>query len=299
MGDRDVRIIRLRSARLLPVALAALLAGCGAPMTTGARGTVPAFDHIFVIVMENRSFGSIIGSSQAPYINGLAGQFGLATNYTAVSHPSLPNYLALTGGSTFGVITDCTTCFQNHPNIAVDRVEASGRSWKSYQEDYPGGCRLSNAGEYAQKHNPFIYYDIRTRPAECAKIVPYTELAADLGSAATTPDYVWITPNLIDDMHDGTIAQGDAWLRQNVPTILGSAAWTSQRSLLFITWDEDDGSQSNQVATLVISRSTPAGFRSGVAYTHYSLLKTIEASWGLSPLTANDSAASAMSDFFP
>jgi hypothetical protein len=290
---------RLRFFKVLPVLLAALLWGGSGPVTAGAQGTVPAFDHIFVIIMENHSFSEIIGSSQAPFINSLAGQFGVAANYRAVAHPSLPNYLALTGGSTFGVTSDCTTCFQNQPNIAVDRVEASGRSWKTYQENYPGGCKLGNSGEYAQKHNPLIYYDdIRTNPTECAKIVPYTQLTTDLASTGSTPSYAWITPSLIDDMHDGTISQGDTWLRQNVPTILNSPAWTGQRSLLFITWDEDDSSQSNQVATLVISKSTPAGFRSNVGYTHYSLLKTIEAAWGLSPLTSNDGNASAMSDFF-
>ena len=100
------------------------------PAPVAAAGSVPAFDHIFTIMMENHSYNEIIGSSQAPYINSLANQYGLATNYFGVSHPSLPNYLAATGGSTFGVTTDCTTCFQAQPNIAVDRVEASGRTWK-------------------------------------------------------------------------------------------------------------------------------------------------------------------------
>jgi phosphatidylinositol-3-phosphatase len=305
MSKPNLRFVKLLSALLL-----ALVFGCGASMpgqtpgrtpvsSAGAQGTVPAFDHIFVIIMENHSYSQIIGSSQAPYINSLAGQYGLATDYRAVAHPSLPNYLALTGGSTFGVTSDCTTCFQNQPNIAVDRVGASGRSWKTYQENYPGGCTTGNSGEYAQKHNPFIYYDdIRTSPAECAKIVPFTRLSSDLTSVSSTPNYVWITPNLINDMHDGTISQGDTWLQQNVPSILNSPAWTTQKSLLFITWDEDNGSQNNQVATLVISKSTKAGFKSNVAYTHYSLLKTIETSWGLAPLTSNDSSATPMSDFF-
>src|ERR1051326_5003636 len=171
-----------------------------------AAGTVPVFDHIFTIMMENHSYNEIIGSSQAPYINGLANANGLATNYFAVSHPSLPNYLAATGGSTFGVTTDCTTCFQAQPNIAVDRAEASGRSWKAYQESMPSNCFLGNSGEYAQKHNPFVYYDdIRLNSTECNKDVPYTQLSTDLASAATTPSYAWITPNLIDDMHDGTV----------------------------------------------------------------------------------------------
>ncbi|HEU5003556.1 MAG TPA: alkaline phosphatase family protein [Actinomycetota bacterium] len=274
-------------------------AGVGAGSPAHAAGTVPNFDHIFTIMMENHSYSDIIGNSQAPYINSLASRYGLATNYFAVSHPSLPNYLAATGASTFGVTSDCTTCFQAQPNIAVDRVEASGRSWKAYMESMPSPCFVGDSGEYAQKHDPFVYYnDIRLNSTECNKVVPYPQLATDLASTTTTPNYAWITPNLIDDMHDGTIAQGDTWLSQNVPTILNSPAFTQQNSLLMITWDEDDSSMGNQVPMLMIASSVGAGTRSAAQYNHYSYLKTIEGAWGLSPLTSNDGGASAMSDFF-
>src|SRR5207253_209042 len=210
-----------------------------------------------------------------------------------------PNYLAATGGSTFGVTTDCTTCFQAQPNIAVDRVEASGRSWKAYMESMPSPCFVGDSGTYAQKHDPFIYYDdIRLNSTECNKVVPYASFASDLASTATTPNYAWVTPNLCDDMHDCSISTGDTWLSQNVPTILNSPAFTTQNSLLAITWDEDDGTQNNQVPTLVIAKSVPAGFRSSTHYNHYSLLATIESAWGLSPLTTNDASATPMSDFF-
>ena len=277
--------------------LGALAGGTGS--TAQAAGSVPSFDHIFTIMMENHSYNEIIGNSQAPYINGLASHYGLATNYFAVAHPSLPNYLAATGASTFGVTSDCTTCFQTQPNIAVDRVEPSGRSWKAYMESMPSPCFLGDSGEYAQKHDPFIYYnDIRLNSTECNKVVPYPQLSTDLASTATTPNYAWITPNLIDDMHDGTVAQGDTWLSQNVPTILNSPAFTQQNSLLMITWDEDDSSMSNQVPMLMIASSVGAGIRSAVRYNHYSYMKTIESAWGLSSLTSNDGGASAMSDFF-
>jgi len=265
-----------------------------------ATGTVPAFDHIFTIVMENHSYAEIIGNTaQAPYLNSLASQYGVAANYFGVTHPSLPNYLALAGGDTFGITSDCTTCFVSAPNIAVDRVEASGRSWKAYMESMPSSCFVGDSSPYAQKHDPFIYFnDIRTNSAECNKVVPYSNLAGDLASTSTTANYVWITPNLCNDMHDCSISTGDTWLQQNVPTILNSPAFTSQNSLLLITWDEDDSSQINQVATLVIAKSVPAGFKSSTRYNHYSLLKTIEQSWGLAPLTANDANATAMADFF-
>src|SRR5262249_46476611 len=144
-----------------------------APPSAAATGSVPAFDHIFTIMMENHSYSEIIGNSSAPYINSLASQYGLASNYFAVAHPSLPNYLASTGASTFGITSDCTTCFVNAPNIAVDRVEASGRTWKGYMESMPSPCFVGDASPYAQKHDPFIYYDdIRLNSTECNKVVP-------------------------------------------------------------------------------------------------------------------------------
>jgi len=129
-------------------------------------------------------------------------------------------------------------------------------------------------------------------------VVPYTSFASDLASTATTPNYAWVTPNLCDDMHDCLISTGDTWLSQNVPTILNSPAFTTQNSLVLITWDEDDGTQNNQVPMLVIAKSVPAGFRSSTLYNHYSMISTIESAWGLSPLTTNDGTATPLSDFF-
>ena len=311
---RSVRDLRTRrwgtAVAALAASLALALAGTSgaqaAPNTAAAAAststttsTVPAFDHVFTILMENHSYNEIVGNSQAPYINSLVSKYGVASNYHAVTHPSLPNYLAITGGSTFGVTTDCTSCFQSQPNIAVDRIEASGRTWKAYEESMPSACFVGDSGEYVQKHNPFIYYDdVRLNTTECNKDVPYTALAGDLASASTTPNYVFITPNLIDDMHDGTIAQGDTWLANNLPAILNSPAYTTQNSVLDIVWDEDDSSQSNQVASIIINSAVTPGYHSMAAYTHYSWLKTIETAWGLAPLTSNDGNATAMSDFF-
>jgi phosphatidylinositol-3-phosphatase len=260
---------------------------------------VPAFDHIFVVIMENHGYDEIIGNSDAPFINELADAHGVATNYFSVAHPSLPNYLALTSGDTFGLTTDCTDCFQAAPNLVVDRVAASGRTWRGYMESMPSPGFVGDAYPYMQKHDPFIYYDdLRTNPAQLANVVPLSQLADDLTTTATTPAFGWITPNMLDDMHDGTIAQGDAWLSQQIPKLQASPAWTDQQSLLVITWDEDDNAPGNQVATIVVADQVPAGFRSAVRYDHYSLLKTIEVAWGLAPLTSNDAAAAEMSDFF-
>jgi len=266
-------------------------------------GTLPNFSHVFLIVMENEESTGIMGNSAAAYINALAGGHGLATEYFAVSHPSLPNYLALTAGSTFGIASDCTGCYVNAMNIA-DQVESSGRSWKAYMESMPSSCYVGDAYPYMQKHNPFIYYnDIRTNPARCAEhVVPFTQLSTDLTNG-TVPNFAWITPNMCNDMHDCSIATGDAWLAKVVPGILASSAYLNGGALL-ITWDEGESSAGccgnatgGQVATLVIAPNGIAGLRSTIAETHYSLLRTVEDAWGLSPLGRAASAV-AMREYF-
>src|SRR5689334_3990280 len=203
--------------------------------------------------MENHAYGEIIGSSAAPYVNSLLPSAALATSYTAVAHPSLPNYLALSGGSTFGITSDCTTCWISATNIA-DNLESSGSTWKAYMESMPSACYVGDAYPYAQKHNPFVYYnDIRGNSTRCrAHDVPYSQLATDLASTSTTPNYAFITPNMCNDMHDCAVATGDSWLKSQVPVILGSPAFKTQHSLLAITWDEDDSSAGNQVATILL-----------------------------------------------
>src|SRR6266545_536868 len=178
------------------------VAATGAPNGPATTGALPDFKHVFVIVLENEDYEDVIGNSKAPYINSLAKHYGLATNYYGIHHPSLPNYLALTGGSTFEISSDCTDCFVAQPNI-VDQLEAHGKSWKAYMEGMPGPCFVGDAAPlYRQKHNPFIYYDsVRTNPARCARIVPFTQFETDL-QAAALPDYVWITPNMCNDGHD-------------------------------------------------------------------------------------------------
>lgn len=218
---------------------------------------VPAFDHVFVVVMENHSAAQIIGSADALYLNSLAARYGLAARYTAVAHPSLPNYLALTGGSTFGVTTDCTDCFQNAPNLAADRLLPAGRTWRAYMESMPSPGFVGDAYPYLQKHDPFVYYDnIRNDPAQLAHVVPYSQLAADLAAAATTPALGWITPDVTHDMHDGTVAQGDTWLSQAVPALLASPAFTAQtttrlatRSPRPLAWQPGQPSRSNSAST--------------------------------------------------
>jgi hypothetical protein len=295
LASRALRATPASAAAAGPVGAATARAGAPGPAAPPlpAPAAVPAFSHIFVIVMENHEYGAVIGRPDSPYVNGLAASYGLATNYFAASHPSLPNYFALTAGSTFGIASDCTTCFVNAINIA-DQVESSGRSWKAYMEDMPTPCYMgASSGSYAMKHNPFMYYnDIRNNPARCAAhVVPFTQFGVDL-STGQVPNFVWITPNMCNDTHDCPVATGDAWLGSIVPRITGSPAFRNGGAL-FITWDEGSSNAGccgdawgGHVATLVISPKSIPGARSSIAENHYSLLRTIEDGFGLAHLGA-------------
>jgi hypothetical protein len=248
--------------------------------------------HVFVVVLENHEYGQIIGNPEAPYLNGLAARYTLAENYYAIGNPSLPNYLALISGTTLGVQSDCEQCFFDAPNLA-DQVEASGRAWRSYDEDLPSACFLgvSHAG-YSVHHNPFLYFhSIRDDPQRCQRVVPFEQLDTDL-AAGTVPDLVWITPNLKHTMHDGSVADGDAWLAGFVPRVLESAYW-QQGGALVIVWDEATPSPDpgccghpvgGHVPLIVITPTGAPGYRTSTLLSHYSLLGGIEQAWGLSRL---------------
>jgi acid phosphatase len=257
-------------------------------------------DHVFVIMDENKSYSQIVGSPDAPYINGLIKRYALATNYSALFHPSLPNYIALTSGSNQG-ITDDRGAAGNQvaaTNIA-DRIEAAGKTWKEYAESVPSPGYAQDSGEYAVRHDPFVYYKDIAGNAQRSRthVVPFTQLATDLLSADTTPNFAFITPNLVNDMHDGPVSAGDKWLAREVPLILESKAFQTTRSVLVVTWDEGT-IFDNRVATILVGSSVKTGYRSGTHYDHYALLHTIEAAWGLAPLTSNDANAPVMSEFF-
>jgi phospholipase C len=267
----------------------------GAAGPCGIVTTPPAYSHVIWIMMENHSYGDIIGSSQAPYINSVAGECGLATNYHNLSHPSLPNYIGATSGLAGRDLKpfdpDCSP--SKKCSTAVASIFGQGETWKAYEESMPSNCAPANSGEYAVRHNPPPYYSALSGCS--ADDVPYTQLATDLAGNAL-PAFSFITPNLIDDMHDGTIADGDTWLSQNLPAILNSTAYTSGTTAVFITWDEGTGGKNGeacatnttdascQVATIVISPSTPAGSVSPALFNHYSLLGTTEQLLGLPAL---------------
>src|ERR1041385_4792819 len=161
-----------------------------------SQAGVPNFDHIVMIIFENKEFGSVIGNALMPNYNKLAHDYTLLTQYYAIRHPSLPNYLALMGGDTFGVDSDCRKCFINSPSLP-DLIEASGRTWKAYEEDMPKPCSLGDTDVYVQKHNPFVYFDpIRLNTQRCKQsVVPLTALDTDIESN-TLPNFVYITANI-------------------------------------------------------------------------------------------------------
>jgi phospholipase C len=256
--------------------------------------------------MENHSYPTIIGSKSAPYINSLAKECGLATKYHNISHPSLPNYVGATAGLTLTQLkpftSDCNpsaSCSTSSPSIF-----GQGETWKSYEESMPSNCFGTNSGEYAVRHNPPPYF---TTLSGCSTLdVPYTQLSSDLTNG-TLPTFSFVTPNLIDDMHDGTVPEGDTWLSNNLPTIFNSSEYKSGTTAVFVTWDEGEGGLANNcahnsldvgchVATLVISPSTVPGTKSATLFNHYSLLRTTEDLLGLPELgqaTTNASMAKA------
>ena len=244
--------------------------------------------HIAVIVMENEEYGDIIGSRSAPFITSLARRYALATGMYAITHPSLPNYLALTGGSTFGIASDCTDCSVRATSL-VDQLERAHISWRAYMEGLPRPCFTgAGAGDYAKKHDPFAYYTRVTRDrSRCANIVPLTRLAAD-ERAGTLPRFLWITPNLCHDMHDCSVSTGDRFLAGLVPGLLRALG---PRGLLFLTWDEgssDDGccrlASGGHVVTIVAGAGARRHGRFATPTDHYSVLQTIEDLLGLKRL---------------
>jgi phosphatidylinositol-3-phosphatase len=242
----------------------------------GTRKHPPrVYRHVVWIWMENKPYTSIIGDPRAPYENALARACGLGTNYHGVTHPSLPNYIAATSGSTYGISTDCLP----------SACRARGRSifhqtkWATYMESMPGNCWPADAYPYTPRHNPAVYFTL----GNCG------QASVPLRSGISAP-FTFVAPNLCNDTHDCTIETGDAWLADYVPKLLRTRAWRAGRTAIFITWDEDDGSSSNHIPLLVLSPYTKPGTRYSGLSTHYSLLKTTQQMLRLKCLAAACSA---------
>src|SRR3989440_1391748 len=244
--DSNRRSMRLAARIGIKGAIILTLMALLAPLTASAHvathnennSSVGNFQHVFVIMMENTSYSSLIGNSNARWINFAAKNYGLATNYYGVSHPSQPNYIAATSGSTNGVVDDNDTTI-NVPNI-VDQLEAHGKTWKAYMQSLSlcnGNLLASSCGNqlYERKHDPFVsYQDVQSNPARMANIVDFRQFATDLANNSV-PDYSWISPDQCHDMHgragpsanpasdpcdfshvQGLISAGDTFLKNTV-----------------------------------------------------------------------------------
>jgi phosphatidylinositol-3-phosphatase len=268
---------------LLVVAVLVLLLATVASAAGGGPG-VPRFRHVLIVVFENKERGEIVGNPAAPTFAALARRYASMTAYDAVAHPSLPNYLALVSGSTQGIESDCTSCRVDAANLA-DELDHAGLTWKTYAEGLPApGFTGADAGLYAKKHDPFLYFrDVADRPARRARVVPFAQLRPDL-AAGRLPDYALVVPNLCDDMHDCPVSTGDHWLRENIVPLLRRPQLA--KSVVFVVFDEGSTNigGGGRVAALALGPLVRPGARFQQPTSHYGLLRTIEDGWSLPPL---------------
>ena len=257
-----------RPARSTNTAGSVAAGGAGA---AAAASAVPRFAHVLVVVEENHAKGEIIGNSAAPFMNSLARHGALFTRSYAVTHPSYPNYLALFSGSTHGITDDSCPHYYSSGNLG-NQLRRHGFSFAGYADGLPRtgylGC---NHGAYARRHVPWV--DFRDLPRSLSH--PMTAFPTNL---AKLPRLAFVIPNVDHDMHDGTIAQADRWLRAKLSAYVTWAR--SHDSLLVVTWDEDDHSAGNHIATIVAGAHVRTG-KYGTRIDHYRLLRTLEASFGL------------------
>ncbi len=288
---------------------------CQALQQPPPAATNPAWSGtIFTIVMENHNASDIFGNPAAPFINQLASQNAIARGYhDPFVHPSEPNYLWMVAGENFGILDDNDPSSHSIASTShlADQLELAGISWKAYEESMGSPCGLVSHGRYAAKHDPFVFFnDINGwdgsefQPSQRCNdhVVDYSQLDADIAANAL-PRYVFITPNLDDDMHDGTIQQGDQWLATELPKLLGLDAFNNGGAI-FLLWDEGSGSldPGDDPPFLAISPNAKPGFVSSTDYDTSSFLKTVQTLFALQPLPCAAPAAAAdaepMADMF-
>jgi len=255
-----------------------------APVATPTP-SLPSPSHVVVVMEENHSYAEIIGSSQAPYINTLATAGALFTQSFAIGHPSEPNYLALFSGSTQGITDDsCPHTFS--ASSLESELLAGGKTFKGFSEGLPApGSMTCGSGLYARKHVPWTDFS-KDQPADN---LPFTSFPSDF---TKLPTVAFVIPNLDDDMHDGSVQQGDRWLQTN---LMAYVTWAqSNNSLLIVQFDEDDGSQNNHIATIFVGAMVKPG-KYSEKINHYNVLRTIEDMYKL-PRLANAARAKPIKD---
>jgi acid phosphatase len=248
------------------------------PATQSGARSVPAFDHVVVVVLENKARSQVLGSRAAPAFNAFARTGAVLTGYRGVTHPSLPNYLALVSGSTHGVTSDCTTCTVAGPSLA-DTLEAKGLTWKTYAEGLPQpGWTGPYRGNYAKKHAPFLYFRrVLASKGRLHRVVPLSQLARDR-AAGKLPSFSLVVPDLCHDMHSCSVQTGDAWLKGFLPPLLKLPG-----TAVFVVFDESDSADPG-VPALALGPLVRPGSRYNRPMSHYDLLRTIEDGFGLARL---------------
>jgi phosphatidylinositol-3-phosphatase len=250
-----------------------------------------AAPHVMVIVEENKGYKATLGTCSAdPYYCSLAATYATATSWYGISHPSAPNYVAMVSGATQGVSSDCTppSCGPfNVPSLG-GQLTAAGIPWRAYMESMPAPCSTGGtAGLYAEKHNPFMYFSDVRLASNCATVdVPYPGVAGMVAalSGPSAPDFVWITPNLANDMHNGTVQQGDAWLKANLAPVLASPWFAGANATVIVTMDENDAQGTpggGQVPMVVISSTAHGVGAVTTAGNHFGMLRSVEEEFGL------------------
>ena len=279
--------------------------GASAPATqgtvSGALTTVPSSSHVFLLVEENHSYSSVIGSSSMPYLNSLASKYGLATQYYANTHPSIGNYFMLTAGA---IITNndsfCSTITNDN---VVRHLLTAGKTWKSYAESLPSvGYTGCGSGAYVKRHNPLAYFSDVANSSQKNNLVPFTQFSKDRTNGAL-PNFSFIVPNLNDDAHDGTLTQADNWLKTNIGPLLGSAMFKAGGTgLLIIVFDEsvdsDTAHGGGHVAAVVIGPKVKPGSKTGTLYQHQNTLKTLMEALGVKTYPGAAGAAAPITGIF-
>jgi acid phosphatase len=271
-----------------------------APAPTSSAPAPAGVTKLLTVVVENHSLGQV--SAGMPYVDGMAKRFAYASNYTAIRHPSLPNYLAMTGGDTFGVTDDAAP--SSHPlagDSVFDQAIARGKTAATYAETMTSNCQLTSSGTYAVKHNPWAYFSGTTQRANCKRYnlpagTPASGAMHSAVAAGTLPNAGYWIPNLCDDAHDCSLTTADNYIKSWLPQIMAGPDYTSGRLAIVITADEDDSHSGNVVLTAVIHRSLDGSHKVVTsALNHYSLLRTYDRVLGASLLrkasTATDLAA--------
>jgi len=281
------------------------------PAPAPAQGAVPQFGHVVLLVEENHSYSSVIGSSAMPYLNSLATQYGLATNYYADVHQSIGNYFMLTTGQLI-TADDSFTGTVNADNL-VRELLAAGKTWKAYAESLPSvGYTGGDVYPYFEHHNPFSYFsDVRNSSAQLQNLVSFTQFAVDLGNNQL-PNFSFIIPNAEHDAHDcprggsncadtARLSSADGWLRANIAPLLASSAFQKD-GLLVIVFDEsfdiDAANGGGHVPLLVISPRAKSGYQSTTLYQHQSTLRMLIEATGAKAFPGASGAAPDMAEFF-